>query len=171
MWTGELEADTAYFINLWSATGGAANYIATLETDSGGTTGDELAIVSQPTDLTVTEGDDATFNVSATGSGALTYQWLVGTTEIPGETGSSLILPAVSLADTGAVYSVRVSDANGFLISDVVTLTVNPNVPVTGVIFGEGLVDSTRNLGPKTCLLYTSPSPRDRTRSRMPSSA
>ena len=27
------------------------------------------------------------------------------------------------------------------------------------------------NLNPKTCLLYTSPSPRDRTRSRMPSSA
>ena len=26
-------------------------------------------------------------------------------------------------------------------------------------------------LDPKTCLLYTSPSPRDRTRSRMPSSA
>ena len=29
-----------------------------------------------------------------------------------------------------------------------------------------------KNIGPKnTCLLYTSPSPRDRTRSRMPSSA
>ena len=27
------------------------------------------------------------------------------------------------------------------------------------------------SLGPLTCLLYTSPSPRDRTRSRMPSSA
>ena len=36
--------------------------------------------------------------------------------------------------------------------------------------------DSAGNVGiastqPKTCLLYTSPSPRDRTRSRMPSSA
>ena len=34
--------------------------------------------------------------------------------------------------------------------------------------------DSEANLagaGPYTCLLYTSPSPRDRTRSRMPSSA
>ena len=28
-----------------------------------------------------------------------------------------------------------------------------------------------RNESPRTCLLYTSPSPRDRTRSRMPSSA
>ena len=33
------------------------------------------------------------------------------------------------------------------------------------------LYDGTQNLNGKTCLLYTSPSPRDRTRSRMPSSA
>ena len=38
---------------------------------------------------------------------------------------------------------------------------------------GEGLtgVASTDNIITSTCLLYTSPSPRDRTRSRMPSSA
>ena len=34
-----------------------------------------------------------------------------------------------------------------------------------------GLVISDWNMEPMTCLLYTSPSPRDRTRSRMPSSA
>ena len=36
-----------------------------------------------------------------------------------------------------------------------------------------GLIDSTKELGLPfiSCLLYTSPSPRDRTRSRMPSSA
>ena len=38
--------------------------------------------------------------------------------------------------------------------------TLKPNV----VFFGD-------NVNPNTCLLYTSPSPRDRTRSRMPSSA
>ena len=31
--------------------------------------------------------------------------------------------------------------------------------------------EAIRNTTPNTCLLYTSPSPRDRTRSRMPSSA
>ena len=36
---------------------------------------------------------------------------------------------------------------------------------------GEILLDGTNIYGPKVCLLYTSPSPRDRTRSRMPSSA
>ena len=33
------------------------------------------------------------------------------------------------------------------------------------------IIDGTRLTGASTCLLYTSPSPRDRTRSRMPSSA
>ena len=35
----------------------------------------------------------------------------------------------------------------------------------------SGVKKSMRNRCVKTCLLYTSPSPRDRTRSRMPSSA
>ena len=35
----------------------------------------------------------------------------------------------------------------------------------------SGAKDNKGGDGPRTCLLYTSPSPRDRTRSRMPSSA
>ena len=40
-------------------------------------------------------------------------------------------------------------------------------------IYGDGrtLVDDVRDVTYDSCLLYTSPSPRDRTRSRMPSSA
>ena len=41
------------------------------------------------------------------------------------------------------------------------------------VIFSESILETGRNFANKmwNCLLYTSPSPRDRTRSRMPSSA
>ena len=42
------------------------------------------------------------------------------------------------------------------------------------VVFIEGALPGERvqvNVARKNCLLYTSPSPRDRTRSRMPSSA
>ena len=35
----------------------------------------------------------------------------------------------------------------------------------------QALTDAMSKQDPNTCLLYTSPSPRDRTRSRMPSSA
>ena len=38
-----------------------------------------------------------------------------------------------------------------------------------GIIFGNYLSGAMRN--PSACLLYTSPSPRDRQKSRMPSSA
>ena len=40
-----------------------------------------------------------------------------------------------------------------------------------GVLIVEAMAQASGILGFKTCLLYTSPSPRDRTRSRMPSSA
>ena len=39
------------------------------------------------------------------------------------------------------------------------------------LIFPILFVYASKNLDAKGCLLYTSPSPRDRTRSRMPSSA
>ena len=42
--------------------------------------------------------------------------------------------------------------------------------PVVEGSEGERAIDIS-NLRAQTCLLYTSPSPRDRTRSRMPSSA
>ena len=37
--------------------------------------------------------------------------------------------------------------------------------------FEKGVADAKKHYFHKLCLLYTSPSPRDRTRSRMPSSA
>ena len=37
--------------------------------------------------------------------------------------------------------------------------------------FKDKAVDAAENIKDTVCLLYTSPSPRDRTRSRMPSSA
>ena len=45
-----------------------------------------------------------------------------------------------------------------------ITLIESNDIPILGV--GESSLPQI-----KTCLLYTSPSPRDRTRSRMPSSA
>ena len=40
-------------------------------------------IISQPVSVTVTAGQTATFNVTATGTGPLTYQWYVNGVAIP----------------------------------------------------------------------------------------
>ena len=55
-----------------------------------------------------------------------------------------------------------------------ITITINDELDQFGNQ-GPVVVEQTKEerdaKAPKTCLLYTSPSPRDRTRSRMPSSA
>ena len=58
------------------------------------------------------------------------------------------------------------------VVKDGSDLLINISLVVDGGSDGENLVQSyfSRRLR-KGCLLYTSPSPRDRTRSRMPSSA
>ena len=55
--------------------------------------------------------------------------------------------------------------------ADASTMRSNTSV-MTGVLLMVGIVLATLTEAiASTCLLYTSPSPRDRTRSRMPSSA
>ena len=48
---------------------------------------------------------------------------------------------------------------------------LNVGTRIVDIASGGVLSDINRTTGQNTCLLYTSPSPRDRTRSRMPSSA
>ena len=52
------------------------------------------------------------------------------------------------------------------LVATSYTNTIVNNVPQTTIVFTYNTASQA-----STCLLYTSPSPRDRTRSRMPSSA
>ena len=59
--------------------------------------------------------------------------------------------------------------------ADLVTLLADAGVEATQATVSRDLEElgavKVRVPGGETCLLYTSPSPRDRTRSRMPSSA
>ena len=97
--------------------------------------------VEQPTDALVFAADDASFEVIAQGTGPLVYQWFKDGAEIPGATEPDLLVSGATHADAGA-----------------------------GVELGAPLAHDDA-AGADSCLLYTSPSPRDRTRSRMPSSA
>ena len=50
-------------------------------------------------------------------------------------------------------------------------LRANPDWAIDEKNFKQGYLKALELVLSETCLLYTSPSPRDRTRSRMPSSA
>ena len=94
------------------------------------------------------------------------------------------VLVALVLAFTGLQAFLMASPANANLTplitlpysedwSNDAKITANDNWSgVDGVIGYRGDdLTAAQGTNPQTCLLYTSPSPRDRTRSRMPSSA
>ena len=83
-------------------------------------------VVQDPQDVSVPEGQDATFSVTASGTLPLTYQWLRGGVDIGGATASSYVLPGVGPSDDGARFSVVVSNAEGSVPSAEAVLTVQP---------------------------------------------
>jgi hypothetical protein len=86
-------------------------------------------ITAQPSNQTVTDGQTATFTVSATGTAPLSYQWQKNGTNIPGATGASYTTPAATTADSGSTFRCVVSNSVGSVTSNSATLTVNPAAP------------------------------------------
>lgn len=83
-------------------------------------------IASQPVDTAVTEGESATFAVTASGSSLFRYQWQKNGAAISGATTASYTTAATTLADNGAVFTVVVSNRSGSVTSSPATLTVDP---------------------------------------------
>lgn len=82
-----------------------------------------LAITSQPQDLTVCSGQNASFSLSATGTGTLNYQWYKNSVLIPGANQGTLSLNGVSNQDA-ASYRCDVSNLCGILTTRAAVLTV-----------------------------------------------
>jgi len=96
----------------------------------GGSTGDPApgiapTIAQQPSNKTITEGQTATFSVSANGSSPLTYQWRKNGNIISGANGASYTTPVVSSNDNGNLYTCVVSNIYGSVTSNAATLIVN----------------------------------------------
>ena len=85
-------------------------------------------ITAAPADATVTASQTATFSATAAGSAPLAYQWLRAGVAISGATASSYTTPATVVADIGATFSVRVSNAQGSVTSAAAALTVNASL-------------------------------------------
>ncbi len=82
------------------------------------------AITGHPQSLTVTEGNDATFNVSVTGDPPLTFVWYANGAVISGANGSSLSVSTVTTNDNGNLYWVVISNDVGSVMSSQATLSV-----------------------------------------------
>ena len=90
-------------------------------------------ITTQPANQTVAVGQAATFNVVASGTSPLSYQWRKNTANITGATSSSYTTPATASGDNGAKFDVVVSNSAGNITSAQATLTVN-SAPVAPTI-------------------------------------
>ncbi len=86
-------------------------------------------ITQSPAPPTVFFGDPVTFQVGATGQAPLAYQWYRDALPVPGATGSSFHLPAVTTDDHLALFSVRITNALGAVTSSPVALTVDFGLP------------------------------------------
>jgi hypothetical protein len=91
-------------------------------------------ISQQPADVTVAPGTPATFAVTATGAGPLSYQWHRNGADIPGATGPTFTLANPQPADSGARFRVVVTNEFGRATSGEATLTVTGNQPPAPVI-------------------------------------
>ena len=71
------------------------------------------SILKQPANKTTPQGQNAIFDVDATGSGQLTYQWKTNGINVTGATNSSFTMSSVTLAQIGTVVTVGVSNSVG----------------------------------------------------------
>jgi hypothetical protein len=89
-------------------------------------------ITTQPQNTTVTNGGNANFSVTATGTAPLTYQWRKTGANVPGATTSTFAVSGATTNDAVG-YSVVVGNSSGSVTSSVATLTVLlPPAVITG---------------------------------------
>jgi cyclophilin family peptidyl-prolyl cis-trans isomerase len=88
-------------------------------------------ITQAPRAQTVAPGGTATFSVTATGTGSLSYQWRKDGSAIAGATGSTLTVGPLTSSHAGG-YSVAVTDSTGTTTSAVAQLQVG--TPASGAL-------------------------------------
>ena len=101
------------------------------------------AISGEPADANVDDGSAVQFAVVATGDAPLTYQWRRGVALIAGANAATYSIPAAALIDSGATFSVTVSNPGGTVTSRAALLTVAAVAPAVTV----GPLDATVNDG------------------------
>ena len=102
----------------------SGNYWVDVVFTSASNTTTAPAITSQPANQSVTTGQTATFSVATSGTAPLSYQWRKNAVNIAGANSSTYTTPATTATDSGAQFSVVVSNSTGSVTSTSAMLTV-----------------------------------------------
>jgi Immunoglobulin domain/Immunoglobulin I-set domain len=113
---------TVYSVVVSNAAGSATSDNATLTVTSIPQAAPN--ITAQPLAQTVLTGQTATFSVLAVGNPEPAYQWRRNGQDIAGATTASYTTPVLTVADSGASYTVVVSNSAGSVTSAAALLTV-----------------------------------------------
>lgn len=105
------------------------------------------AITTHPQSQSVTEGQSVTFNVAATGSAPLAYQWLRNGAPVAGANGSSFTIAAAAPADNGAAFRCVVSNTAGSDTSTAAVLTVSTVPPPPSSVVSDDFSGGSINTG------------------------
>ena len=99
---------------------------------------DEITFTTQPSNVSIAAGGDATFFVAVSAPGDVSYQWRRNGTAMPGENAPSLTIENVSAGDDGDVLTVEVTDGVVTVVSDGALLTITNNtVPVPVIVIED----------------------------------
>ena len=127
------------------ASGDAASYTCVVTGGCGPVTSNAAALsvnaattVIDPTSIIRTIGTSASFTVTGSGAGTLSYQWEKNGSNISGATTATYTIGSVASADQGS-YSCTVTGSCGSVTSNAATLTVQYTV----TYFGNGSTSGT----------------------------
>lgn len=109
-----------FAVRVSNGAGSITSVAGTLTVDSAVTP----TIGAQPADTSVVIGAPARFAVVASGTAPLFYQWHRNGSPIGGATDATYTLPAAAPGDSGALFTVTVSNTAGSIDSDIAALTV-----------------------------------------------
>lgn len=87
-------------------------------------------IVTEPASESISELQTATFSVQAAGSPPLNFQWSKNGAEISGATGATYSTPRAALSDSGATFTVTLTNTRGSITSNPALLKVSPGIDV-----------------------------------------
>ncbi len=120
-----------YFFLAWSGavsgTNNPTSFVVTNATPAVGaffSPTSTLSILKQPTNVVVVLGNSASFNVGATGTAPLTYQWRKAGTNINGATGTNYTIASTVTSDAGNYDVLVMNGVGSSLTSAVATLTL-----------------------------------------------